>query len=235
MEKRVLGRLFNKLHLSERKKMAIDHIMKENIFPIKRMLSSGTKILRNWVASALPLHACSQSYPFHFHLHFNLASSFPLTLGCGNNKGEIRHCSCFLNCTSFFWIYCQDLFFGRNNKEGGAGTQLQVCSYSPHHCFMWGWREIWEGLNCAWQARGSLISPWGMLEGSSSAAAPSDTVFLLISGLGSFILQLIHTSGLFSFSFLCIWCRKSQHEQTNLKSKPSQLQKETRIRVWCFH
>lgn len=177
----------------------------------------------------------TKSYPYHSHLHLNLASSFPLTLRCGNNKGEIRYCSFFWTVPASSEFIVEIYFCGRNSKKGGTRTQLQVCSYSPSHCFVWGWREIWEGLNCAWQARGSFISPWGTLEGSSSAAAPSDTFFLLISGLGSFVLQLIHTSGLFSVGLLCIWCWKSQQEQTNLKSKPSQLQKETRIRIWYFH
>lgn len=64
-------------------------------------------------------------------------------LRCGNNKGEMRHRYCFLNHTSFFWIYCQDLFFGRDNKKGQTGTQLQVCSYNPHRCFVWWWMKTW--------------------------------------------------------------------------------------------
>lgn len=203
---------------------------------LKRMLSSGIKSPQklSCLCPGPPCMLLSLIYSTSTRTSPQLPLSHWL-LRCGNNKGEMRHCSCFLNHTSFSWIYCWDLFFGRNNKKGRTGTQLQVCSYSPHRCFVWGWRETWQALNCAWQARGSFISPWGMLEGSSSAAAPSDTFFLLISGLGSFVLQLNHTSGLFSFGSLCTWCWKSQQEQTNLKSKPSQHQQETRTRVWYFH
>lgn len=148
--------------------------MKENVLPIKKNAQ-----LRHKKSSETELHLpcpsmpAAKSYPLHFHLHLNLASSFPLTLRCGNNKGEIRHCSCFLNHTSLFWIYCQDLIFGRNSKKGQTGGQLQVCRYS----FVWGWRQTWQGLSCAWQSRGSFISPWGMLEGEQLSCCSIRHIF----------------------------------------------------------